>query len=399
VVKVYNDIIRAADMGKVTALVLLDLSAAFDTVDHEHLLTVLAQRFAITGTALDWFHDYLSDRSYTVQTSSSNSPVIPVSCGVPQGSVLGPVLFIAYTEDVENICKNNDIDHHLYADDKQLYNATHPGEFRTALDRLSHCVSEICSWCASRRLQLNASKTELAFFGTPASLKKLSTVDCSFNACGTIIPPSTVVRDLGVLLDSQLSLKQHINDVARICYFHLRRFRKVLRYVGRELGQQLISAFILTKLDYCNSVLAGLPKTSIAVLQHVQNAAARTLLSLHPCCPIKAALQQLHWLPVEHRIQFKLCCMMHQAHTGHAPEYIKLLLQSCAKHNTRSELRSTYTANYKLPRLHLKLGERAFSYAGPKAWNGLPTGLQQIHDTVSFKRNLKTHMFSLAFPI
>jgi hypothetical protein len=397
VLRVHNDLVRAADNGQVTALVLLDLSAAFDTVDHGHLLTVLDRRFGVNGSAHGWFQDYLTNRSQVVRTVSGESPMSTIDCGVPQGSVLGPLLFCSYTEDVSTLCDAHGVHHHLYADDKQLYASVHLKDTKNALLRLGTCVREIADWCTSRRLQLNAGKTELAWFGTPANMKKLSAVECDLEACGVVIKPSTCVRNLGVLLDSQLSLRQHVNKVASVCYFHLRRLRKIIRFVGRELSQQLISAFVLSKLDYCNSVLAGLPKSTIKTLQHVQNAAVRTILRLHPWCPVTPSLRELHWLPIESRVQFKLCVMMYTAHAGTSPDYISDLLQPAAANPTRPGLRSASSNLYRLPRLRLKLGERAFSYAGPKAWNALPTELLCLDNINVFKSRLKTHLFSTAF--
>jgi hypothetical protein len=130
-----------------------------------------------------------------------------------------------------------------------------------------------------------------------------------------IIEPATVVCDLGVLLDSELSLKKHISKVASVCYFHLRRLKPIRRILGRQITTSLISSFLLNLLDYCNSVLAGLPRSSIAPLQCVQHAAARLICGLGPHDHVMPALYKLHWLSVELRMIFKLCTLMHLIHT------------------------------------------------------------------------------------
>jgi len=165
--------VRAADRGQLTPLVLLDLSSAFDTVDHDCLLSVLKNRFSVDGPALDWFQSYLSDRSQTVIAANSKSDPVPVNCSVPQGSVLGPVQFIAYTEDVTELFHK----HHLFADDKQVYTHVLPGEEAAGLHKLASCISELQTWCASRCLQLNAAKTELIWFSSRAALQKSSAID------------------------------------------------------------------------------------------------------------------------------------------------------------------------------------------------------------------------------
>jgi len=109
-------------------------------------------------------------------------------------------------------------------------------------------------------------------------MQKLSALDCSLSVSSSVIKPAAVVRDLGVLLDSELNMKQHVNQVARTCFYQLHHLRQVLRYAGQDVAMQLVSALILSRLDYCNNVLAGLPKSTLAILQCVQNAAAWSIL-------------------------------------------------------------------------------------------------------------------------
>ena len=158
---------------------------------------------------------------------------------------------------------------------------------------------------------------------------------------------------------------------------------------------KLVSAFILSRLDYCNCILAGLPKSTLATLQRVQNAAARLVLGLRPRDHITDGLRQLHWLPIESRIQFKLCLQMHLAHTGRCPSYIRDILQPVASNSSRLGLRSASTAQYQTPVLRTVFGERAFSYAGPRAWNKLPAYLHSIESTTTFKKHLKTFLFNV----
>jgi len=165
-VSLVNDLIRAVDDGKVSALVLLNLSSAFGTVDHDSLLTVLHDRFAVTGPALDWFRSYLSGRMQTFIVGGAESQTVSMDCSVPQGSVLGPLEFISYTDEVSEIFSRHAVNYHLFADDKQLSKSDKVSETSAIIDRLSACVTDISSWCASRKLQLNAAKTEIVWFGS-----------------------------------------------------------------------------------------------------------------------------------------------------------------------------------------------------------------------------------------
>ena len=134
----------------------------------------------------------------------------------------------------------------------------------STIDRLQRCISAIGDWCASRRLQLNPSKTELIWFGSRASLRKIAANDLSLRVGGDVIIPVNVVRDLGVTFDSQLTMQRHVNKVASACFDHIRRLKQIRRLVGPEVTATLVSAFVLSKLDYCNAVLAGLPKSTTA---------------------------------------------------------------------------------------------------------------------------------------
>ena len=397
VLSVMNDVIRNIDDGKVVPLVLLDLSAAFDTVDHEILLEVLHKCFLVDDIPLSWFRSYLTGRTQSISVNGVQSVKSSVACSVPQGSVLGATEFISYTADVVEVFQRHSVLHHLFADDKQLYLATTIAEIDATCKRLSCCILDVRDWCASRRLQLNANKTELIWFGSAANLKKLSTRNLTLSVDNDVISPVEVVRDLGVYLDAELTLKHHVNRVTSSCFFQLRRLRQIRRVAGPGVTKRLVSAFILSRLDYCNAALAGLPQTTLLPLQRVQNAAARLVTNTRPHEHISPAMKDLHWLPVNLRIKYKLCVMMHLIFTQQCPEYMNELVSLTASSSMRPGLRSASGLTYCKPKTRTKFGERAFSFSGPAAWNSLPDYLQSTTNTNSFKRLLKTHLFAAAY--
>jgi len=395
--RIHNDLVSAIDQGDVCALVLLDLSAAFDTVDHAILIDVLRERFGVDGDSLSWMMSYLADRSQVVSVSSALSSVRELHCGVPQGSVLGPKQFTAYTEDVVEIFAAHSVAHHGYADDTQCLARSNPAEIGPIISALEQTVSDVGSWCDSRRLQLNPKKTEMIWFGTPVNLRKLDYVDKRLHLNGTVIEPVTLVRNLGVYFDSELSMCSHVSRVTRACYYQLRRLRSIRRQLGRNVAQQLVSAFVLSRLDYCNSLLADLPATTLAPLQRVQNAAARLVLDLKPSDHITAAFIELHWLPIKQRIAYKLCLLVHKSLHGQAPIYLSELLHFISDIPSRSMLRSAASEELDITRTRLCFGDRAFRVAGPRQWNLLPAAIRSISNTVQFKRHLKTYLFHIAF--
>lgn len=156
-------------------------------------------------------------------------------------------------------------------------------------------------------------------------------------------------------------------------------------------------ALVTSRLDYCNSSLAGLPQSSLDPLQRVQNAAARLIFQLGPRDHVSPSLIQLYWLPIRYRVQFKLCLLMHNIHSGSAPAYLLNSVQAMSSRSTREGLRSAATTNYVVPRLRTKFGERSFSFAGPTAWNALPADLRLQTVRTTFKKQLKTYFFKSAF--
>jgi hypothetical protein len=154
----------------------------------------------------------------------------------------------------------------LFADDVQLNASAPVDKIHIATKLLESCVADCC---ASRRLQLNPTKFEIAWFGSRANLRRIADDDtrCLRISADTVIKPVDVVRNLGVLLDSELTMKQHVNKIASVCYFHLHRLRQLRRLLGPDVMKMLVSAFILSRLDYCNAVLAGLPKSTTDILQ------------------------------------------------------------------------------------------------------------------------------------
>ena len=157
-----------------------------------------------------------------------------------------------------------------YPTSRQLHLSRHPS-------RTWSTVDVVHAWCSAKRLQLNPSKCEIIWFGTRARLKRLDNTNISLHVGTDTVTPSNVVRDLDVLLDCKLTMRQHINTIVDVCFYHLRRLKKVRRILGSSVRRRLVTAFVTSRLDYCNALLAGLPQSTIAPLQRVQNAAVRLI--------------------------------------------------------------------------------------------------------------------------
>uniref|UniRef100_A0A8C1YN93 Reverse transcriptase domain-containing protein n=1 Tax=Cyprinus carpio TaxID=7962 RepID=A0A8C1YN93_CYPCA len=390
-VKITNDLLLASDQGCISLLVLLDLSAAFDTIDHDILIDRLQNYTGIQGQALRWFRSYLSDRYHFVYLNGESSHLSPVKYGVPQGSVLGPLLFSIYMLPLGNIIRKYGISFHCYADDTQLYISTRPGE-TSKLSKLTECVKNVKDWMTNNFLLLNSDKTEILLIGPENITQNL--VDYNLQLDGCTVTSSTV-KNLGVILDSNLSFENHISHVTKTAFFHLRNIAKLRNMLPVPDAEKLVHAFMTSRLDYCNALLGGCPASSINKLQVVQNAAARVLTRSRKYDHITPILQSLHWLPIKFRISYKILLLTYKALNGLAPAYLTSLLP---RYNPSRSLRSQNAGLLIVPRIAKSTkGGRAFSHLAPKLWNSLPDNVRGSDTLSLFKSRLKTHLFGQAF--
>ena len=272
--KIHNDLILAMDRGEVTSLILLDLSAAFDTVDHSILLTRLQNWFGLDGLSLDWFSSYPSLRSKAVSINDSISAFSTLSCGVPQGSVLGPLLFTLYTTPLGSVISKNSLKYHLYADDTQLYIPFTPTNSALSLETLTTTFNDILSWMNLNKLLLNPSKTEFFLIGTKQQRLKFSDLT-NLSLSNDIIPVSSSARNLGFIFDSDMSFSEQINSVSKSCHFHIRDIRRIRHLLLIPTATALANSLVCSKLDYCNSLYSGISQTNLNKLQRIQNSLAR----------------------------------------------------------------------------------------------------------------------------
>ena len=332
----------------------------------------LATDVGVTGTPPSWFRSYLSGRTQIVSCADQLSSSRPVTCGVPQGSVLGPLLFCIYTRPLEQIIERHNMKYHFYADDTQLYVSFDPCDAESAMARLNNCLVDIRDWMAANFLKLNDDKTELLLIGNPKRVSKIHNFQLLIG--DNIVKPSECARNLGVYFYSTLSFTTFINKTAASAMYHIRSLAAIRDHLPRELTSRLCNSLVISRLDYCNSVLSGVPKCSLRPLQLALNMAARLVFKARRSCHVSPLLDQLKWLPVDKRIEQKILTLVFKACNGICPSYLADLLEDYVP--TRS-LRSSDTPTLKVPNFKLKtVGDRSFSSVGPRLWNSLPHSLR-----------------------
>lgn len=384
-----DSICHAADSGCATLLLGLDLSAAFDTIDHSTLLNRLHTSFGISGPTLNWVSSYLSNRSFMVRSQSSTSASLPIPCGVPQGSVLGPILFSLYTSPISSIANSHGVSQQQYADDTQLFISITPNTLDASLDQLLSCLSSLRGWFLQNGLALNPDKTEAICFGTAGRKKSLSELT-SINVSGSQINLSDNIKLLGVTLDSSLNFDRHTSNICSSSYFHIRALRRIRPFLDIDTAKSIGTAIIGSRLDYANSVLNGAPQRNIHRLQRVQNTLARVVTD-NSLTPSKQLLSSLHWLPINQRIQFKILTTVYRSLNGTAPQYLNSLLTD---YTPSRSLRSSNLNLLSAPNVRTKVGSRGFRSSGPAMWNSLPANFRTPNTTYSaFRSQLKTHLF------
>ena len=383
---VMNDILCSLGEHHAVLFVALDLSAAFDTVDYSLLEEVLL-RLGIQGKVADWFESYLRGREQRVNVNGSTSSSQQLSCGVPQGSVLGPLLFSLYSASLGKVLRGHGVRYHFFADDTQLWLPFRPENLDNAIDSMQRCLDDVILWMSHHKLKLNVEKTEFLVISSRhhASVYNL---EQPINVGTVDTPPATTaVRNLGVLIDPRLSLESFVAQVCKSCYYSLHNINRIKGFVDFQTLERIIHCFISSKLDYCNSMFLGLPATLLKRLQRVQNAAARILTCTPRRDHIMPVLYQLHWLPIEARVMFKVLLLIHKVLHHNGPAYLRTLLIAESRSSRRpNQLRVPFTKS-------AVVYERAFSVAGPRLWNQLPLEMQQTEMTELFKKDLKTYLF------
>ena len=294
-----DNILLSCDQNIPTLVLLLDLSAAFDTVDHEKLLTILRRDIGITGKCYEWYESFLKDRTLRVKIGESYSDAIELLYGVAQGSVSGPRLFNIYARSLYEYVEPIKFNIEGFADDHQLWKQFIPKLQHFALgEDINLCITRISAWMNDHFLCLNNSKTKILVI-SPPSIRREVVIGGAFvmNNCIRFVDSA---KNLGIILDAKLTFEGQINKVVKSCFMALRKLSSIKLFLSEPDLKTLVCSLVFSQIDYCNCLYHKLNATSLKKLQHVQNCAARLVAKRQ----IRINLfMKYHWLKVRESLR------------------------------------------------------------------------------------------------
>ena len=381
--KIFNDIMLHLDNNSCCVLLLLDLSAAFDTADHDELLSILYHEIGLRNTVLDWFQSFLSSRVQSTYVGGSRSESLNMKYGVPQGSVLGPILFNIYVRNFIRLLNDAGFTVHGYADDHQALTAFKiEFQFSSLGYSLPRCLNLITDWMNSHFLKLNASKSKILIF-SPKNKTNNIFFDTVYLGDNVFIPISNYAMNLGFCLDSELSCSKHINMILNQSYTCISNIGRIKRYLTIENIKCLVQCMLVSKIDNLNSLFYGISEYDLNRLQKLQNAFARLIYNRRKDEHVSDLFEKLHWLPVRQRIIFKILLIVYKIFTDTCPVYMKDCLTIIDDENRILKVK-IFNTSY---------GERAFCNYAPKLWNAVPEYIRKSETILYFKKQLKHYLF------
>ena len=381
---VADEILTGFDNDECTVMLFIDLSAAFDTIDIDRMVEILGDEIGLAGEALSWCKSFLSNRTQRVKINGHYSDKLVIKFGTVQGSVLGPKFFNIYVRSQPRVFRNCGFKSTAFADDsngRKTFAVSF--QYNILVNDVKNCIEQITAWSYTLSLKINPDKTEMILFH-PKSMKHRVIIG------GTVIGEECIryskeVKNVGAWLDQHLDMNKQINNIVSQSYKSLQNIGRVRNILTNKHTEMLVHS-VMSRLDYCNSLLFNISKSKLLKLQKVQNAAARLVVRSKRRTPISSTLKKLHWLRVESRIIFKLLLLMFKCIHGQSAKIIEIKYKT---HNCRPQ-------DYLLletRKVKTKYGKRAFSYAGPMLWNALPLAMRMEENVEVFKKEVKTMLF------
>jgi hypothetical protein len=373
VLKVIDDLSAAIDSRQLSVLALLDFSKAFDLVNHNLLLNKLQNQFRFSNSAVNLIKAYISDRAQVVFSNGEYSQKSCLLTGVPQGSVLGPILFSLFINDISECiqyCK-----YHLYADDLQIYNSRKKTDFAECVNEVNEDLENIKTWSINNGLRLNVSKTQ-AMIVSGVRIANQHFVPPPLKLDGQIIPYSDKVTDLGIIIEKNLGWESQVLSITRKTYATLRRLWNAADFLSTNMRLRLVRSLIVPFFTYGDVVFSRVSGEHLRLLQVSFNSCARFVHSLRRYDHISHVSSEILGCTLTCFYKYKDCLLVRNLLKNGQPKYLRELL------NTGVSSRSQ---NLILPRCSSVLRSKTFFASGPSAYNSLPTAIKTMQSEKGFK--------------
>lgn len=374
-----NEWFHNIDEGRLNGVVYLDLAKAFDTVNHSILLKKL-EMYGVRGTQLAWFQSYLSQRSQQCLVDNYLSSQSEISCGVPQGSTLGPLLFLVYINDLSNSVKHSKV--RMFADDTNI--SVSASNCKDIENSLNSDLEDIQLWLEANKLNLNLSKTEFMLLGSSAKLFNLALPPKI--KLGTLsVKQVQSAKSLGVIIDETLSWSCHIDQICKKISQAIFGLKLARPFVPRDILILIYKALVQPHFDYCDVVWGNCNKGLTDRLQKLQNRAARVITRTNYETRSAEILKNLKWDDLECRRFKHMAVVMYKILNNKAPAYLNSFRK--LRDGTTYNLRA-HDSDFVVPKPRTEALKRSFQYQGPKVWNGLASDVKDANSLPQFKRRL-----------
>ena len=369
--------LNAIDNGELIGIVMLDLQKAFDTVNHEILIKKLHD-YNLSINIINWFVSYLKDRSQITVINGMRSTEQKYTCGIPQGSILGPLLFIMYINDLPDHVSNVHVS--MYADDTAIFCSSK--NVNDIVDKLNHDLINVDNWLLRNKLSLNIQKTNFMIIGTPQRLSSIANQHLDINIRGISLLRVSNCKHLGIIIDENLHWNNQVDQVTKKVLTGLYFLRKSSNVLPKNIQSMLYKTIIAPHFDYCNVVWGRCNKTIFNKLQVLQNRAAKIITGANRYDSSSQALSDLDWKNLDKRLFYNEAVTMFKIINNDAPSYL------CR----RFEVKETIYNMRNKGSLHLvkpntEYMKRSFCYRGAILWNSLDANVKSAIDKKTFKQS------------
>ena len=378
--KLTEDIRKEMDKGKATGILAIDLSKAFDSIDHKILIQKL-EKYGFTGQIMDILKDYLRGRKQFVKQNEIISDEQQLTHGVPQGSILGPLLFSIYVNDIKDVVKHCKILN--YADDTTIYySSSHPSNIQIAINQ---DIRNLERWFSTNKMKLNEKKSEFMKVHPTNTKNKYENIHISVK--GKYIQHSQHLKILGVNISENLKWDRHINNTIKNCKYQLRSFRRAAAYINEDEKKLLYNSCIASRLSYADIIWKETTARMKTRLQVIQNESARIILMKKPRESAKPLLKELGWLNLEKKRQLHAEVLLHKIQKGNAPTALEEMLNEY-KRSINTNTRQGRCEGLTYPGYRTNIMTNSYFISTIKTWNKLPIEIRETKTSNNFKSKL-----------